>query len=181
MMFEVCKRKDIKYENIESLVLFWLSKVVLRTSNSEIKTKFRKLERVSCKLIREQAHLSFNEHCIQHKLLPIFTNIKLYDAAVKPKDFVKDFRVQLVEHEISQHKQNIRELARERLTSVDELQSACQSTQRFRACITFLQKIEGKLTAELTEKHNRKLCNICGSNVYLKMTYYLHLILVILQ
>ena len=101
-------------KDIVPIVSFWFSKVALRTSSEDIKQKFRRLERASCKLIKEEAPLSFNEHCLQHEILPIFTNIKLYDAAVKPKQFVKDFRIQLIEHEIKQHKENIADLVRER-------------------------------------------------------------------
>ena len=42
----------------------WLSFVIFRISNEEIKLKFREIERLSLKIVNLSCHLSFNETCL---------------------------------------------------------------------------------------------------------------------
>ena len=61
----------------------WLSFVILRISNEEIKLKFRKIERISLKIVHLSCHLSFNETCLDNSLLPQYTNIYIYKLTNK--------------------------------------------------------------------------------------------------
>ena len=56
----------------------WLSFIILRVSSDDIKVLFRKLERLTMKLIKETSHRKFNETCIINYLLPKYTNIYIY-------------------------------------------------------------------------------------------------------
>ena len=57
---------------------FWLSKVVLRTSNQNELHLFRVLEKTSLKLLNARSHLLFCETSLNNNLLPNFTNIYIY-------------------------------------------------------------------------------------------------------
>ena len=56
----------------------WLSRVIFKVLNQECKKLYRKLERISIKQISARAHRSFNETCLNNKLLPPYTNIQIY-------------------------------------------------------------------------------------------------------
>ena len=45
---------------------------------TEVKIKFRNLEKISLKYSASKAHRQFNITCINNKLLPIYTNIYIY-------------------------------------------------------------------------------------------------------
>ena len=53
----------------------WLSLCILRTSNTGIVKEYRKLENSKIKLVKAISHQKFNETCLQHSLLPKYTNI----------------------------------------------------------------------------------------------------------
>ena len=59
----------------EKLVSTWMSFVILRISSEAAKLKFREVEKVALKICFLNSHLSFNETCLNKKLLPTFTNI----------------------------------------------------------------------------------------------------------
>jgi len=56
----------------------WLSFIILRTANREIKLAYRSLENVAVKLAKMGEHLAFNETCKINSLLPTYTNIYIY-------------------------------------------------------------------------------------------------------
>ena len=59
----------------EKLVSTWMSFVILRISSEAAKLKFREVEKVALKICFLNSHLSFNETCLNNKLLPTFTCI----------------------------------------------------------------------------------------------------------
>ena len=68
----------INKQEMLSIITFWLSKVILKISDLNIKNKFRKLERISLKIAAVKSHLMFNETCLNNNLLPKYTNIYVY-------------------------------------------------------------------------------------------------------
>ena len=53
----------------------WMSLIILRTAPLEQKNVFRECEQSFTKWIKATEHLKFYDQCIQHGLLPTFTNI----------------------------------------------------------------------------------------------------------
>jgi hypothetical protein len=70
-------------ENINVFLTFWLSKVILKISNNNIKLKFREIEKRSIKLLEVKCHRIFNETCINNNLLPTYTNIYIHTWCFK--------------------------------------------------------------------------------------------------
>ena len=93
--------------SVYKCVIKWISKVLLRTSGNVIKHAFRRLERNSIKLVTMKSHLRFNETCLNNELLPKYTNIRMKDNAARDKDFVKDFRRDILLEEIRKQKENV--------------------------------------------------------------------------
>ena len=152
---------------IRNFLTTWLSKCILRFINSSTKELFRKLERDLQKLTRTRFNLRFNEACLQHDLLPIFTNVKLYDSAAKPQEFVTSFRRKLVEHENGKHRTAIAELELQHNNNLAKLKDAL-SALRYEAALELLYRLNSKLEKELTVKHSNKLCRLYGSTLYQK-------------
>ena len=65
---------------IKFCLIKWLSLSILRACGPELKVLFRKLEDVNIKLIKAVEHRKFNEQCLQHDLLPNYTNIYIYNV-----------------------------------------------------------------------------------------------------
>ena len=54
--------------------------------------------------------LQFNESCIQHKLLPVYTNVKVHDTTARDQKIVLDFRRRLLLRQINLHAEGIKDL-----------------------------------------------------------------------
>ena len=127
----------------------WLSKIIIRTCSANIKEKFRKIEKQWLKLVKLECHLAFNEACMNNDLLPVYTNVKLHDDAVKSESFVLEFRKNLVQRQINEQKSSIDSLHEEIFASKSELRAAVNSKLRYRAFILFIQKECAKSRQEL--------------------------------
>ena len=159
-----------KYENsLRRITTLWMSKIILNISDVKTKNIFRNSERIYGKLIRMRYHLRFNEACLQHNLLPIYTNIKLHDEAAKPQQFVTEFRRNLIANENEKQRSNIHQLESALDESLQELKE-CQSEMRFESCILFLHRRIQTLETELTIKHTNKLCSLYGGPVCLQQS-----------
>ena len=55
-----------------------MSFVILRICSEATKLKFREVEKVALKIRLLKSHLSFNETCLDNKLLPTFTHLYIY-------------------------------------------------------------------------------------------------------
>ena len=65
-------------DSIKSFSTFWLSKIILKIVDNNIKTLFREIEKKSIKFIEVSSHRAFNECCLNNNLLPNYTNIYIY-------------------------------------------------------------------------------------------------------
>ena len=81
--------------------------------NNEQKKLIRSLEHLYKKLIKANFAVTFNETCLNENKLPIYSNVKPHDPAVKQQPFLKAFRKRLVEHQIETKKNVINELDQE--------------------------------------------------------------------
>ena len=63
---------------VNKAITKWLSFVILKTCDIQVKNEYRKLERIKLKLEIVKSHLLFNETCVINKLLPVYTNIYIY-------------------------------------------------------------------------------------------------------
>ena len=156
---------------LRKFLTIWLSKCILRLMNSTTKDLFRKVERNLEKLTRTRFNLRFNETCLQHDLLPIFTNVKLYDSAAKPQEFVKSFRRKLIEHENKKHRDAIAELEVQYNSNLLKLRETL-STLRYESTIELLHRLISKLENELTVKHTNKLCRLYDGTLYVKQNIF---------
>ena len=62
LLCKICMYISSTY--INKYLSLWLSFVILRISNEEVKLKFREIERMSQKIVNLSFHLSFNETCL---------------------------------------------------------------------------------------------------------------------
>ena len=154
---------------IKNVCIIWLSKIILKIVNRDVAAAFRNIERILVRLTKTRYHLRFNESCIQHELLPTFTNIKLYDEAARPQTFVLDFRRKLIQHESKNHKAKIIELENEYAQQL-QIMKKSMSSIRFEALQVFLHRTIAKLENDLSMKHNSKLCSIYGGTLCQKET-----------
>ena len=56
----------------------WLSKIIIKISDSTTLHAYRTLERNCTKLAKTLSHRSFNETCLNNDLLPNYSNIYIY-------------------------------------------------------------------------------------------------------
>ena len=68
----------ISENTAEKFVSAWMSFVILRILSEGTKLKFREVEKSALKICLRNSHLSFDETCLNDKLLPTFTNIYVY-------------------------------------------------------------------------------------------------------
>ena len=94
-------------EGINPFLVKWLSFIILRTATPQVKSEYRKIEKMKMKIIKLKSHRSFNETCVINKLLPTYTNVRLHDDAARQETFVLDFRLKLVERQIAEQKDDI--------------------------------------------------------------------------
>ena len=73
----------------------------------------RSLEHLYKKLIKANFAVTFNETCLNENKLPVYTNVKPHDPAVRQQPFLKAFRKRLVEHQIECKKNVVKQLDQE--------------------------------------------------------------------
>lgn len=146
----------------------WLSKIILRVLNQNSRAVYRRLERKSVKLITTVAHRVFNETCLNNKLLPRYTNIKLHDDAARAEPFVSDFRENLVRKQVA----NQTELIGNLTASCDELRRSLKtelgSELRYEALLVFLESVLDAKKSSLEITHSNKLTRLNNSDIFLK-------------
>jgi hypothetical protein len=125
---------------IRSYFTFWLSKIILKNASAEEKSFFRNLENSFQKLANAEQHLNFTNQCIQHGLSPIFTNIRLHNAATGSQPFVQRFRQDLVKHEEAKHRADVEALKNDLEQSTTAFKTLVGSNLRFDAFMKFLTR-----------------------------------------
>ena len=152
--------------NLKFLTL-WYSKIAFRFLSDENKKIFRQLEKVSLKIISAQSHLSFNETCLNNKLLPKYTNVHLHDEAVKTEPFYENFRENLVNHEVTKQDLKISDLEKLKTELSSSLRSSIDNF-RFKSLMTFLQRIIDTKQLNIDITHNGKLTKLYGGEIFMK-------------
>ena len=97
----------------EKYLIKWLSFVILKTCEESERREYRKLEKLTTKLIRTICHLRFNETCLNDNLLPTYTNVRMHDDAVRSETFVLEFCRNIIERQISEQKVEVENLEHE--------------------------------------------------------------------
>lgn len=121
----------------EYILIYWLSFVILRTSSTEIKQLYRKLEKTNIKIIKTRCHLQFNKTCLLNGLLPTYTNVRLHDDAARNEVFVLEFRKNLIERQVCQQKECISSLSEECKNLRRQFCQLINSPLRFKAFMFF--------------------------------------------
>ena len=143
---------------------------ILNTASQVELTKFRELERLSKKVIKESSHLSFNETCINNELLPTYTNIRLHDEAAQGEAFVNQFRSELILREIKESKSALYDLKNEFNASLQEFKRNVEPPVRLQAFLSLLNRIGEKLKTEVSDKKMSKLNRLFGAPILAKQT-----------
>ena len=142
----------------------WYSFVILRHATNEEKKIFRKIEKTSEKLTNAEQHVKFNEQCIQHDLLPKFTNIRLHNAEMGTQAFVKKFRRNLLLQESKKQEELVKSL-REQLTYEKANLKAIVTELRYEAFILFLSRLRRANETTVQIRHHKKLCHLYESEL----------------
>ena len=78
----------------------------------------RRLEQISKKIVNTEAAVNFNHVCLQEDLLPIYTNIRTHDEAVRQSKETLAYRRQLVTRQLNIKKEELIQL-RQRLQDME--------------------------------------------------------------
>ena len=65
-------------EHYKSFATLWMSKVITKLINGNVRKLFRNIEKKSIKLIETKSHRAFNECCLNNNFLPNYTNVYIY-------------------------------------------------------------------------------------------------------
>ena len=155
---------------IKNCLIKWLSITSFKHAREEEKSAFRKVERLSEKVIKIKSHLEFNKTCIINKLLPTYTNVNLHDDAARREEFVLEFRMNLVRRQIEELSDKLRSIEPELVTAKLDLRNACHSDLRHAALGCFLSRLEKRIEETTRISQHRKLCHLYGGHLCMKET-----------
>ena len=145
-----------------------MSFIILRISTAEVKSTYRKLERIQLKKVKVQCHLSFNETCLINKLLPTYTNIRTHDEAARRETFVIEFREKLVQRQITEQKRELEELGLQYNNQLQVLKECVQSELKCSAFLVLLDRISARKHIQICEVQRNKLMRMYGGPILLK-------------
>lgn len=153
---------------IKYFIVKWLSLTILRTSSQQIKSAYRKLERLKIRIVKLRSHLSFNETCKINQLLPTYTNVRLHDDAATAESFVLEFRLNLVERQIKEHKSAILSLESEYIDSMENFKLLVNSDMKLDAYVAILNRVCAKKEVQMRQTQLNKLIRMYGGDIWLK-------------
>ena len=151
-----------------------MSFTILKICNVEERGLFRKLERASLKLVKTLEHLKFNDQCLQHSLLPTYSNIRTHDATARSQPLVVNFRKNLIQRQIDIEKGRLSEINLEITGLTAALKETCTTNLRYESFISFLDRIKEKTLIEQSSIHERKLCQLNGGRLPIKNDTYFY-------
>jgi len=128
------------------------------------------VEKLRMKIIKLQCHRSFNETCLINRLLPTYTNVRLHDEAATTETFVNDFKLKLVERQISEQSESITSVTCEYNRALDQFRSLVNSDLRYNAFLMFLERISDRTRENISETQNRKLVQMYGAPILQRQT-----------
>lgn len=146
----------------------WLSFTILKTSPTNIKSKYRVLEKKQLKLTKSICHLKFNETCITNNLLPTYTNVNIHDGAARSEPLVLDFRRNLILRQIEEKSRDIDILTGELKELKVEFSTLLNSPIRFKAFMFFLSRINSKEQEIKQRRHTKELTKLYGGPIMQK-------------
>jgi hypothetical protein len=146
----------------------WLSRVILKLINVRTKAIFRKYEKQMLNLTTIRAHRLFNQCCINNKVLPTYTNVRLHDEAVRAQDFVQDFRCNLIDNQIKKQTEDIIKHSQECAELKSELKESINCDLKFQSLLMFLERIIETKKDMLCVTHTNKLTHLHGSEIFIK-------------
>ena len=146
----------------------WFSRIFLKVCDSPTLSLFRKIEKLSLKRINLVSHRRFNETCYNNKLLPKYTNINLYDAAVREAPITYEYRHNLLVREIDTQTELIRSLDKEISGLNCEISVLLSSQVKMTAVEALLERVVVSRAASLEVTHAKKLTALYGGHILLK-------------
>ena len=146
-------------------------------ADSSTKELYRETEKCLLKLTAISSHLSFNEMCLNNRLLPIFKSVRLHDEAARGENFVNIFREDLNKSEIIHQIASKATTRNEYDEAMRALKNHVTNDDRHQA-LMLLSKHTGELKLEeVPTKHTRKLVNLFTGPILLKreLEYFINL------
>ena len=146
-------------------------------ADSSTKELYREMEKCLLKLTAISSHLSFNEMCLNNRLLPIFKSVRLHDEAARGENFVNIFREDLNKSEIIHQIASKATTRNEYDEAMRALKNHVTNDDRHQA-LMLLSKHTGELKLEeVPTKHTRKLVNLFTGPILLKreLEYFINL------
>ena len=141
---------------------------LIYTIPNYIRRTYRKIEKISLKIIRNRWSTSFNETCINENILPKYTKFRLHDPAITQTPTTLKYRKYLIEKEIRKSKEALKFLSTELLKHKLELDKH-QLTENIknninRALDEQLEHSEKIIKTRIT----KKLSNLYDGEIYIK-------------
>jgi len=151
---------------LQKAVVLFLSRIIFNRLDLAAKRIFRKLERFLKQATKLSADLRFLEFALHNRLLPKFTDFKLYDVSAANEEPTLHFKENLLKREIEKKKNELSSASQSCIKTVLELKNNT-SNLYFYSAIAYLQRINQQYDSDVTHKHAKKLSNLYGGNVFL--------------
>ena len=141
------------------------SRIILKKLTHDRLIMFRNVEKNLKKFMKNKADISYLEFCSSNRLLPKFTNFRLYDVSADSEPSTTSFRMGLIEREIKKKRENEVELRRTCSKDIFQLNKS-MSPFRFYACLMLLSRTTAQCESDQLMIHQRKLTQLYGGKIY---------------
>ena len=137
----------------------------LNSLSQDQKKVIRQLESTKKKIVNAHYAVIFNQTCINENLLPHFTNIRLYDRAVRRNKLTLDFRKKLVEEEVDRKKELLRNLYSEYSETYKTFENLQLANDVRDNAVAALKNLEIAHTEIVRTRVQRKLAKLYGGHI----------------
>jgi len=161
---------NTKFNIIENLffskaVILFFSRIILRKLDSLSKNIFRKVERNIKLNIKLNADSNFLKFALHNRLLPKFTNFKLYDVSAEYEESTIKFKEDLLKREIDKKSREQSDISKICIKSILEFRRNT-SDLYFYSAVQYLHRIASQYESDIVHRHVKKLSNLYGGNVF---------------
>ena len=112
----------------------------LRSLPDATKKTFNKIQKLNRKLSKARTAVLFNDICIKEDILPKYTNLRLYDHRAKKQPFTETLRRNLVEYQLKQKEEQVKELEQKLVTLHDQLNGSEIEAEAKKKLLSYLDE-----------------------------------------
>ena len=132
---------------------------IISETSQNARNIVRNIEKTQKKVITAKNAVVFHQTCISNDILPKFTDIRLHNPAVRRHQITLDFRKKLVEEQLKEREERVRELEAElkvlRAKLISEKVDKDTLEQIYRALYEeytyFNDVVKGRITKKLSK------------------------------